>query len=73
MVENKKTKSSKGEVAVYKYYNIQENKVTRTKRECPRCGKGVFMAQHKDRFSCGKCGFTEFSQKETKKGNKKQQ
>jgi small subunit ribosomal protein S27Ae len=71
MAGDKKTKSSKGEVAVYKFYTIHENKVSRAKRDCPRCGKGVFMAQHKDRFSCGKCGFTEFSQKETKKGNKK--
>ncbi|MCD6403782.1 MAG: 30S ribosomal protein S27ae, partial [Nanoarchaeota archaeon] len=24
------------------------------------CGPGVFLAEHKDRFSCGKCGYTEF-------------
>lgn len=26
---------------------------------CPRCGPGVFMAVHKDRISCGKCGYAE--------------
>jgi len=29
-------------------------------RFCPKCGTGVFMADHKNRYSCGKCGFTEF-------------
>ena len=31
---------------------------------CPKCGPGVFMAVHKDRVSCGKCGYTEFNKKE---------
>ncbi|PKL59113.1 MAG: 30S ribosomal protein S27ae, partial [Methanomicrobiales archaeon HGW-Methanomicrobiales-4] len=26
----------------------------------PRCGPGVFMGEHNDRASCGKCGYTEF-------------
>ena len=25
---------------------------------CPTCGPGVFLAIHKDRKTCGKCGFT---------------
>ncbi|HLC58899.1 MAG TPA: 30S ribosomal protein S27ae [archaeon] len=29
-------------------------------RICPRCGSGTYMANHKDRFSCGKCHMTEF-------------
>jgi ribosomal protein S27AE len=29
------------------------------------------MAEHKDRFTCGKCGFTEFTHKETAKKGKK--
>ena len=61
MADKKNNASAKGEVQVYTFYRIEkENKVTRTKRDCPRCGKGVFMAEHKDRFTCGKCGFTEF-------------
>ncbi len=31
------------------------------KKECPKCGKGVFLADHKNRISCGKCGYTEFN------------
>tara|TARA_Y100000310_G_C20667789_1_gene808575 strand:+ start:871 stop:1044 length:174 start_codon:yes stop_codon:yes gene_type:complete len=26
---------------------------------CPKCGAGVFLAQHKDRKTCGKCGYME--------------
>jgi small subunit ribosomal protein S27Ae len=58
---------SKGEVSVYKFYTIQGDKATKNKRECQRCGKGVFMAEHKDRYTCGKCGFTEFMHKEHSK------
>ncbi|HII53634.1 30S ribosomal protein S27ae [Candidatus Micrarchaeota archaeon CG08_land_8_20_14_0_20_49_17] len=28
-------------------------------RSCPKCGPGVMLAEHKDRFSCGKCGYYE--------------
>jgi len=41
-------------------YNIVGNKLIRTTKFCTRCGEGVFMAKHKDRYSCGKCGYTEF-------------
>ena len=44
------------------YYAIDGEKVTKTKRICSRCGKGVFMSEHKDRHTCGKCGLTEFNQ-----------
>ena len=30
------------------------------KKTCPKCGAGVFMAEHKNRIACGKCGYTEF-------------
>jgi ubiquitin-small subunit ribosomal protein S27Ae len=62
---------SKGEVTISKFYKVQGDKVTRTKRDCPRCGKGTFMAEHADRFTCGKCGFTEFTHKESAKKGKK--
>ncbi len=26
---------------------------------CPKCGPGVRLAEHKDRRSCGKCGYFE--------------
>ncbi|HJJ72163.1 MAG TPA: 30S ribosomal protein S27ae [Methanocorpusculum sp.] len=39
-----------------------QGKATTTRRFCPQCGPGVFMGEHKDRFACGKCGYTEFKQ-----------
>ena len=64
-------KQAKGEVAIYKFYKVQGDKLTRNKRDSPRCGKGIFMAEHKDRLTCGKCGFTEFTHKEQAKKGKK--
>lgn len=45
-----------------------EGEIGRLRRECTECGKGSFMAEHKDRFYCGKCHFTEAK---TGKKNKK--
>lgn len=28
-------------------------------KDCPKCGPGFALAEHKDRVSCGKCGYTE--------------
>ena len=44
-------------------YEESGNKLTRKRRFCPKCGDGVFLAEHKDRNSCGKCGYTEFKKK----------
>jgi len=41
-------------------YKLEGDKLTRTKKHCPKCGPGVFMAEHANRVSCGKCGYTEF-------------
>ena len=48
-------------LAVLKFYRVDDDgKITRLRKECPaeQCGAGVFMAQHKDRYYCGKCGLT---------------
>ncbi len=42
------------------YFTVEGTKVSTAKKYCPRCGPGVMMADHKDRSSCGKCGYTEF-------------
>ena len=47
-------------MAVKDYYKINGDSVERTRQSCPRCGEGVFLAEHKDRRTCGKCGYTEF-------------
>lgn len=28
-------------------------------RSCPKCGQGVRLGEHTDRFACGKCGYFE--------------
>lgn len=45
------------------YYQIKDGKLERTRRSCPKCGPGVFLAEHEDRISCGKCGYTEFKKR----------
>jgi len=45
------------------YYQASGGKLERKRRHCPKCGQGVFLAEHGDRISCGKCGYTEFKKK----------
>ena len=61
------SKEAKGQTSVYKFYKIDDKKIEKLKRECPRCGKGIFMADHKDRYTCGKCSYTEFKKDPSKK------
>jgi len=28
-------------------------------KSCPKCGEGVKLAEHQNRRSCGKCGYSE--------------
>lgn len=49
--------ASKGKWSLYD----TKNDLKRGRKSCPKCGAGVFMAQHQDRLSCGKCGYTEFT------------
>jgi small subunit ribosomal protein S27Ae len=44
-------------------FKAEGNKIIRLRRSCPKCGDGVFLAEHKDRLSCGACGYTEFKSK----------
>lgn len=41
-------------------YQIEGGAVKRLRRACPKCGPGVFLAEHANRFACGNCGYTEF-------------
>ena len=41
-------------------YVKEGDKLVKKNKECPKCGAGVFMANHKDRWACGKCHYTEF-------------
>jgi small subunit ribosomal protein S27Ae len=44
-------------------FKVEGDKIVRQRKSCPKCGDGVFLADHKDRLSCGKCGYTDFKAK----------
>lgn len=54
VAEKKEKKAGK-----WQNYKVSGDKLERLKRHCPKCGAGTFMAQHKDRVSCGTCGYSE--------------
>ena len=37
----------------------KQEKIRFDGKTCPKCGPGVFMASHKDRWTCGKCKYSE--------------
>ena len=45
---------------IYALYEKEGDSVKRKSNFCPKCGNGVFLATHKERVTCGKCGYTEF-------------
>ena len=49
----KKRKSKK----LYFLYEVKGDKAILKTKLCPKCNS--FMAKHKDRFTCGKCKYTE--------------
>ena len=59
----RKERKPRANVQVWKLYKVSGDSVERLKKECQRCGKGYFMAEHRDRLSCGNCGYTTFTSK----------
>ncbi len=57
---NPKRKAKRPSPKVWSFYKVEDGKLIRTHKFCPRCGAGVFLADHPDRYACGKCGYTEF-------------
>lgn len=49
-----------------KHISTLYEKESKKNKFCPKCGEGFFMAKHKDRETCGQCGYTEFGTKEKK-------
>jgi small subunit ribosomal protein S27Ae len=50
--------SSPNASAKWSKYGVEDGKLVRKAEFCPTCGPGVFLAVHKDRKSCGRCGYT---------------
>ena len=61
--KKEKPKAPKRRIQAYKLYKVDGDKLTKLKKECPRCGKGYFMAEHQNRLTCGNCGYTTYTSK----------
>lgn len=48
------------DLSVKDYYKVAGPKLEKLRSPCPRCGAGVHLAEHGNRQSCGKCGYTKF-------------
>ena len=59
--KKEKPKAPKRRIQVYKLYKVDGSSLSRLRKECPRCGKGYFMAQHGNRLTCGHCGYTTYT------------
>lgn len=60
--KGKKPHKNKPTSKKYSHYKLSGTKLI-VSRNCPRCGPGIFLAQHSNRLHCGKCNYTEFSKK----------
>jgi len=56
----KKKKHKKKAYVVSKLYKVTQEGIVRVRKFCPVCGPGVFLAEHSDRLSCGRCGYTKW-------------
>jgi len=61
--KGKKKRNPRKPSKLYSLYKITGDKFGARPSSCPKCGKGVALASHKDRRVCGKCTYTEFSKK----------
>jgi len=52
MAEAKQKKAGRGRWSLYESGKPKN-------RSCPKCGNGVFLAEHKDRRVCGRCRYVE--------------
>lgn len=43
---------------IYKAYEVKGDRLMRKGGLCPKCGTSL-LANHKDRKTCGKCGYME--------------
>ena len=59
--KNDSEKVSKGvSKGVWHLYGIEGEKIASKRMDCPKCGRGVFLAEHSDRLTCGRCHYTKF-------------
>jgi small subunit ribosomal protein S27Ae len=61
--KKEKPKAPKRRTQVHKLFKVDGDNLIPLRKECPRCGKGYFMAQHVNRLTCGNCGYTTYTGK----------
>ena len=61
----KKERKPKISVKPNTLYDIKGDTIERKRKTCPKCGPGIFLAQHKDRLTCGKCHYMEKTSKKS--------
>lgn len=66
MADDKKQKKEKPK-GQFMLYEKSGESLKRKNRSCPKCGPSIFLAKHKDRVTCGKCGYTEMGPKKEDK------
>ena len=59
--QNKMVKEEKKKFGIWNLYQISGKKLERKNKSCPKCGVGIFMAKHSNRWICGNCHYAEFS------------
>jgi len=52
-------KKKKKSHLIHDRYEVSGGALKRKNKSCPKCGPGVSLANHKDRWICGKCGYME--------------
>lgn len=57
--KGKKQKVKKEGKKLSALYILTKDKIERKTRTCPKCGPGMFLGKHKNRFVCGKCQYVE--------------
>ena len=54
-----KAKSTGPSRLISAMYDVSGDSLKKKNKQCPKCGPGIYMANHKDRTTCGKCGYME--------------
>ncbi|MBD3248600.1 30S ribosomal protein S27ae [Candidatus Woesearchaeota archaeon] len=70
--EQPKPETRKSAVKIHELYEVKGDTVERKNKSCPKCGKGTFLAKHKNRLTCGKCGYSEMQTSKDKEEPKKE-
>ena len=49
---------------IWQKYKVNGDKLEKARKDCPKCGQGYALAQHKNRNTCGSCGYSEYKKTE---------